>query len=83
MSQLWAAPCFSRVASTKLRWRSSAHWPGLGPLLVSAIFKRDVDVVTASVLLSTLLLVLGNLVADILLYVIDPRTRVVHGATRR
>lgn len=58
-------------------------WPGLGPLLVSAIFKRDVDVVTASVLLSTCLLVVGNLLADILLYVIDPRTRVVHGAPPR
>ena len=55
-------------------------WPGLGPFLVDAIFKRDVDIVTASVLLSTLLLVVGNLFADILLYFIDPRTRVVNGA---
>jgi peptide/nickel transport system permease protein len=51
-------------------------WPGLGPLLVEAILARDIAVVLAVVLLSATLLILGNLVADLLLYRADPRIRV-------
>ena len=36
-------------------------WPGLGPLLLDAIMARDMAVVLAVVLLSAVLLVLGNL----------------------
>ena len=51
-------------------------WPGLGPLLVEAILSRDLYVVIGGVLLSTLFLVIGNLIADLLLYWADPRIRV-------
>jgi peptide/nickel transport system permease protein len=51
-------------------------WPGIGPLLIEAILSRDLFVVIAAVLGSTLFLVIGNLVADILLYAFDPRIRV-------
>ena len=51
-------------------------WPGLGPLLLRSILARDVDVVIGAVLLSTILLVLGNLLADALLWATDPRIRV-------
>jgi peptide/nickel transport system permease protein len=50
-------------------------WPGLGPMLLEAIFSRDLYVVIGAVMLSTLFLVAGNLLADILLYWIDPRIR--------
>lgn len=50
-------------------------WPGLGPLLLESILARDLYVVIGSVLLSTVFLVLGNLLADVLLYVTDPRIR--------
>jgi peptide/nickel transport system permease protein len=50
-------------------------WPGLGPFLVEAILARDLYVVIAGVLLSTLFLVAGNLMADLLLYWVDPRIR--------
>ena len=50
-------------------------WPGLGPFLVEAILARDLYVVIAGVLLSTVFLVTGNLVADLLLYWVDPRIR--------
>ena len=50
-------------------------WPGLGPLLLESILARDLYVVIGSVLLSTVFLVLGNLLADLLLYVTDPRIR--------
>jgi peptide/nickel transport system permease protein len=52
------------------------NWPGLGPFLVEAILARDLYVVIAGVLLSTIFLVAGNLVADLLLFWIDPRIRV-------
>jgi len=51
-------------------------WPGLGPLMLEAILARDVYVVIAVVLLSSVFLVAGNLIADALLYWIDPRIRV-------
>ena len=50
-------------------------WPGLGPFLLEAILARDLYVVIGGVLLSTLLLVAGNFVADLLLYWADPRIR--------
>ena len=50
-------------------------WPGLGPLLLEAILARDVYVVIGAVMLSTILLVLGNLFADMLLLAADPRMR--------
>ena len=52
-------------------------WPGLGPLLLEAIFARDYYLVLAPVMAGTLLLLAGNLLADFLLHFIDPRVR--HG----
>jgi peptide/nickel transport system permease protein len=50
-------------------------WPGLGPLLLEAILARDLYVVIGGVLLSTIFLVSGNFLADLLLYWADPRIR--------
>lgn len=50
-------------------------WPGIGPLLLEAILARDLFVVIGAVMLSTLLLIGGNLLADVLLYAFDPRIR--------
>jgi peptide/nickel transport system permease protein len=55
-------------------------WPGLGPFLLEAILARDLFVVIGGVLLSTLFLVAGNLLADVLLYWSDPRIRAEPGA---
>jgi peptide/nickel transport system permease protein len=51
-------------------------WPGLGPLLVDAIMARDVAVVLGVILLSSTFLIVGNLLADLFLYRLDPRIRV-------
>jgi len=51
-------------------------WPGLGPFFLEAVNARDFGVVLAVVMLSTTLLVFGNLAADLLLYRADPRIRV-------
>ena len=50
-------------------------WPGIGPLLLEAILTRDVYVVISAVMLSSVLVILANLVADFLLYAVDPRIR--------
>ena len=51
-------------------------WPGLGPLLLEAILARDLYVVIGVVMLSSVFLVAGNLLADLLLFANDPRIRV-------
>ncbi len=50
-------------------------WPGLGPLLLEAILARDLYVVIGGVLCSTVFLVAGNFLADVLMYWADPRIR--------
>jgi peptide/nickel transport system permease protein len=52
-----------------------AGWPGLGPLFLDAIFARDYALVIAVVLISTTFLIVGNLLADLMLYRADPRIR--------
>ena len=48
-------------------------YPGIGPLMFKALRSYDIYLVMASSLVSTLLLVIGNLLADILLAWVDPR----------
>ena len=50
-------------------------WPGLGTLIYDALSKKDEPLVMAAVSMLTLMLVAGNLVADVLLALIDPRIR--------
>lgn len=49
------------------------NYPGIGQLIYSALMKQDQFVVLGSVVFSCVLLVVGNLVADILLAWVDPR----------
>jgi len=50
-------------------------WPGLGPLFLEAIMARDFALVLGVVMSSASLLIVGNLIADLLLYRADPRIR--------
>jgi peptide/nickel transport system permease protein len=50
-------------------------WPGLGRLAVDAVSARDYPVVMGTVLIGSVLIILGTLLADILLVVVDPRIR--------
>ena len=52
------------------------QYPGLGRLILEAVMKSDINLVMASLMMGTIMLVLGNLLADILLKVVDPRVRV-------
>jgi peptide/nickel transport system permease protein len=50
-------------------------WPGLGRLLLEAVQSRDIFLAMGSFVMGTVLLVLGNLVADLILAFTDPRIR--------
>jgi peptide/nickel transport system permease protein len=50
-------------------------WPGLGRFTVEAVWSRDYNVVTGAAIISATMVVVGNLVADVLYRVVDPRTR--------
>lgn len=54
-------------------------WPGMGSLLVDSIGDRDYPVVLAATVMFGGMVVLGNLLADLLYGVVDPRMR--EGAT--
>ena len=50
-------------------------WPGLTPLFISSVFAQDVYVLMAILTIATVLLMLGNLISDVLLAIVDPRIR--------
>ena len=50
-------------------------WPGLGLLAAEAITRRDYFVVTATAIVGSVLVVVGNLIADLLQMALDPRVR--------
>jgi peptide/nickel transport system permease protein len=50
-------------------------WPGMGRVIVDAIFQRDYPLVMATSFIFAVLVVLGNLLADVLYAVVDPRIR--------
>ena len=52
------------------------QYPGLGRLILEAVMKSDINLVMASLMIGTIMLVIGNLLADILLKIVDPRVEV-------
>jgi peptide/nickel transport system permease protein len=50
-------------------------WPGMGKLVVDAIAQRDYPVVMAGAFIFALMVVVGNLMADLLYSLVDPRIR--------
>ena len=50
-------------------------WPGMGRLIVGAIFAQDTPLIIACFFVFSLMVVFGNLVADILYSIVDPRIR--------
>ena len=51
------------------------QWPGMGLLAVNAIEANDYELVTATVIVGSVLVVVGNLLADALHAALDPRVR--------
>jgi peptide/nickel transport system permease protein len=51
-------------------------WPGLGPLLLEASISRDIYVVVGAVMASTVFMIMGSFLADVMLVFTDPRVRI-------
>ena len=51
------------------------NFPGMGKLAVDAAFGTDIPVLLGTTFIATLATVVGNLLADILYAVVDPRIR--------
>ncbi len=79
---------FAGLLSGALLVENVMNYPGLGQLIYDAIVREDQYVVMAGVLMGVVMLVFGNLLADMLLAWSDPRIRVEsqasgQGASRR
>lgn len=51
------------------------NWPGLGRLVLQAVQAKDLYLVMASLMMGAAMLIVGNLLADLLLKVADPRIK--------
>ena len=51
------------------------NWPGLGRLILQAVIAQDIYLVMASLMMGAVMLIVGNLLADLLLKAVDPRIR--------
>ena len=52
-----------------------ARWPGITPLFIRSIYSQDIYVIMAFLTILTIFLMVGNLISDIALAIIDPRIR--------
>ncbi|HYF95791.1 MAG TPA: ABC transporter permease [Symbiobacteriaceae bacterium] len=51
------------------------NWPGMGRLFVDMAFAREYTVIMAVVMIVAVVVIIGNLIADILYALVDPRVR--------
>ncbi len=64
---------FASLLSGAALTETVLSYPGLGRLTLDGVLTKDMNLVMASLMLGAFMLVLGNLLADILLKVADPR----------
>ncbi len=50
-------------------------WPGMGMLMLNAVLSQDLFLVMGGLYIGTIMLIVGNLIADLLLAYVDPRVR--------
>jgi len=54
------------------------NWPGLGRLILEAVRSQDLYLVVASLMMGAVMLIVGNLLADLLLKFADPRIKLTN-----
>ncbi len=64
---------FSSLLSGAFIAENFFNWPGLGRLILQAVLVQDIYLVMASLMMGATMLIVGNLLADLLLKVVDPR----------
>ena len=68
--------CSSDLLNGSIFTETVFSYPGMGLLFVNSISYRDYTVITALVLIYGILNLLGTLLSDIILSVVDPRIRI-------
>lgn len=51
------------------------QWPGMGLLIIGAVFQRNYPLVMGSVVIASLMFIIGVLISDVLYAMLDPRIR--------
>jgi peptide/nickel transport system permease protein len=69
-----SGPMLGGVLSGSLVLEVIFSWPGLGQITYDALFNSDLFLLAGCIMGSSFLLVVGNLLADLMLAVLDPRT---------
>ena len=64
---------FSSLLSGAFITETFFDWPGLGLLVLQAFQAQDLYLVMASLMMGAIMLIVGNLLADLVLNVVDPR----------
>ncbi|MEM9213557.1 MAG: ABC transporter permease [Cyanobacteria bacterium P01_F01_bin.150] len=64
---------FSTLLSGAFITEKFFNWPGLGTLILQAILSKDLYLVMASLMMGAVMLIVGNLLADLVLNFVDPR----------
>ena len=66
---------FSAVVSGAILVESVFSWPGLGTLAFESIIARDTPTILGILFFSALVVIVGNLLTDLALRLVDPRVR--------
>lgn len=66
---------FSALLSGSFIVETYFSWPGLGRMTLEAIQQQDLFLVMAALVLGAVMLIVGNLLADLLLSFVDPRIK--------
>lgn len=66
---------FSAIISGAVLTETVFSWPGLGTLAFQSILARDTPTILGILFFSALLVIVGNLLTDLVLRLIDPRIR--------
>lgn len=64
---------FSAILSGSALTETVLAYPGLGRLTLEAVLTKDLNLVMASLMLGAVMLIAGNLLADVALKLVDPR----------
>ena len=67
---------FSTLLSGSFIVENYFSWPGLGTLTLEAVQQQDLYLIMASLVLGAVMLIIGNLLADLALSFVDPRIKV-------
>lgn len=70
---------FSAVVSGAVLVETVFSWPGLGTLALQSILARDTPTILGILFFSALVVIIGNLLTDLILRLIDPRIRSGNG----